>query len=197
MKKLFITTLIVFAGASAFAQFEKGRILAGGSVSFSSTTNKTKTDNATTTNSKTTTFDFGPRAGYFFIDNLAAGLGLDFSSTATKAEGSGNKDSHNEFTISPFVRYYLQPGIFFQGTYGIGPGNYKEKKGSTTTTTKYTASNWSVGAGYAYFLNSNVAVEPFIGYGARSQKVKDPDYRNVDSGLFINIGFQIYLDRKK
>jgi len=196
MKRLFITSIIVLSCVSAFAQFEKGRILAGGSVSFSATTNKTKTDNATTTNDKTTSFDFGPRAGYFFIDNLAAGLGLDFSTTSWKDDGSDNKETRNEFVISPFVRYYLQPGIFFQGTYGIGPGNYKEKTGSTTTSTKYTASNWSLGAGYAYFLNSNVAVEPFIGYGARSQKVKDPDYKNVDSSFFINIGFQIYLDRK-
>src|SRR6478735_6015296 len=150
MKKLIITSIVVLSCISAFAQFEKGRILAGGSVSFSSMTNKTKTDNATTTDSKTTTFDFGPRAGYFFVDNLAAGLGLDFLTTSQKFESSGKKDIQNEFTLSPFVRYYLQPGIFFQGTYGIGPGNFKEKVGSTTTSTKYTASNWSLGAGYAY-----------------------------------------------
>ncbi len=196
MKKLFITTLIVFAGVSAFAQFEKGRILAGGSVSFASSTNKTKTDNATTTNSKTTSFDFGPRAGYFFIDNLAAGLGLDLSTSSTKQEGSGDKDASTTFLISPFVRYYLQPGIFFQGQYGIGPETEKSTNASTTVTTKYTGSSWSLGAGYAYFLNSNVAVEPFIGYGARSRKLKDSDVKGVNSGLFINIGFQIYLDRK-
>src|SRR3954464_698760 len=99
MKKLFITSLIVFACASAFAQFEKGRILAGGGVSFSATTSKTKTDNATTTNSKTTSFDFGPKAGYFFMDNFAAGLGLDLSSSSTKQEGSGNKETDTEILI--------------------------------------------------------------------------------------------------
>jgi hypothetical protein len=197
MKKLLFISLTVLTFSSAFAQFEKGRILAGGSVSFAATTNKTKTDNATTTNSKTTSFDFGPRAGYFFIDHLAAGLSLDLSTSSTKQEGSGDKDASTTFLISPFIRYYLEPGIFFQGQYGIGPETDKNKDRSGTVTTKYTASSWSLGAGYAYFLNSNVAVEPFIGYGARSRKLKDSDVKGVNSGLFINIGFQIYLDRKK
>jgi outer membrane protein len=196
MKKLIITSLIVFACISAFAQFEKGRILAGGSVGFSAITNKTKTDNATNTYSKTTTFGLSPRVGYFFIDNLAAGLDLDLSTSVEKAEGSGNKNSTNHLIISPFVRYYLQPGIYFQGQYGIGPAKNKNEIGNTTTTTKYTASNWSLGVGYAYFLNSNVAIEPFVGYGSTNYKAKNSD-KDIHQGLSINIGFQIYLDRKK
>jgi outer membrane protein len=197
MKKLFTTSIIVFVCFSAFAQFEKGRILAGGSVGFSATTNKTKTDNATNTNSKTTSFSLSPRLGYFFIDNLAGGLELDMSTSSTKDDGSNDKDTYSSLTFSPFVRYYLQPGIFFQGQYGIGPGSSKSENGSTTIKTKYTNSNWSLGVGYAHFLAGNVAIEPFIGYGAESRKAKSSDIRNVNSGLFINIGFQIYLDRKK
>ncbi|HEX8060761.1 MAG TPA: hypothetical protein VF473_07485, partial [Cyclobacteriaceae bacterium] len=64
---------------------------------------------------------------------------------------------------------------------------------STSTTTKYNTSNWSVGAGYAYFLNDYVAIEPLIGYGANIQKVSNPDIKYSQPGLFLKVGFQIYL----
>lgn len=197
MKKLFITSMIALMCSSAFAQFQKGRILAGGNVGFSATTYKVKDNNSTSTVSKTTTFNFSPKAGYFFIDNFAAGAGLNLSTSSTKYDGTDDKNTYNTFTITPFARYYLDPGIFFQGQFGIGPGSNKDKNGNTTTTTKFTASEWSLGVGYAYFLNDNVAIEPLVSYGANSRKFKSPDVKDVTSGLFINIGLQVYLDRKK
>lgn len=197
MKKLLFTSLTILGCFSAFAQFEKGRVLAGGGISFSTNTNKTKTDAATTTDSKTTSFNLMPKGGYFFMDNVAGGVGLDWIFRSTKSETTDNKNNSFGFVISPFVRYYLKPGVFFQGAYGIGPANDKQKAGSTTVTTKYTSSNWSLGAGYAYFLNDHVAVEPLIGYGSLANKYKSPDAKYKSSGLFINIGLQIYLDFKK
>ncbi len=70
MKRLIFTLFTITTFSSVFAQFEQGRLLAGGDISFAATTNKTKDDNSTTTNSKTTSFSLNPRAGYFFIDNL-------------------------------------------------------------------------------------------------------------------------------
>jgi len=42
----------------------------------------------------------------------------------------------------------------------------------------------------------HVAVEPQIGYGSASQKAKVSGNKNIDSGLFIRIGLQIYLRKK-
>lgn len=197
MKKLFLSTLLLVVCASAFAQFEKGRILAGGSISFAANTNKTKTNSATNTDGKTTTLGFNPKAGYFFIDNLAAGLGMDISSSSFKSEGSGNKDVQSSFSLSPFVRYYIEPGIFFQGTFGAGSGKFEDQTGNVTVTTKYALTNWSLGAGYAYFIKNNVAIEPFVGYGSTIFKEKSTEVKDISSGLFINIGLQIYLGGAK
>ncbi len=198
MKKVILIalTVLTFSGIS-FAQFEQGRILAGGSIGLKTNTNKTKNNNTTSTNSKSVDISVNPKAGYFIIDNLAIGAGLNITSTTQKADGSTEKETYTSTSIEPFVRYYIKPGIFFQGAFGVGPGKYKETNGNTTTTTKFNTSNWSLAAGYAIFLNNNVAIEPTIGYGSSTMKLKANDNKNIDSGLFINVGFQIYLGSKK
>lgn len=199
MKKVIFTAIVLLTASATFAQFEKGRILAGGSIEFSANKDKTESNNVSVTNSKSTSFNFGPKVGYFFINNLAAGLGLGLSASTTKYEGSGDKDKISGVSVNPFVRYYLKPGVFFQGAFGVGSGKdkYTRNSNNTTTTTKYTASNWSLGAGYAYFLNNKVAIEPFLGYQTSATKNKSNDVKGINSGLFVNIGFQIYLDTKK
>jgi outer membrane autotransporter protein len=136
-----------------------------------------------------------PSAGYFIIDNLAVGAAIDFNASSTKPSGGTGKSSSTSVSLSPFVRYYLNQGIFFQGQVGFGSENSKYPSGGgTTTTTKYSTSNWSLGAGYAYFLNDFVAVEPMIGYGSNSQKTTSgPDVKYSYPGLFLKVGFQVYL----
>jgi hypothetical protein len=196
MKK--IVTLFAFAliCSGAFAQFNQGRYLVGGSLGFSATTGKSKTDNATNTNSHTTTIFVSPDAGYFIMDNLAVGAGLSLTSSTEKGDGTYNyKQTTTMFTLSPFARYYLDQGIFFQGQVGFGSLSYKNKpdNSNTTTTTKYGVFNWAIGAGYAYFLNDFVAIEPMIGYKSDALKNKDADVKGIDSGIFLNIGLQVYL----
>jgi len=188
MKKFVLTGLVVFSFITAFSQFNKGRILLGGNSSFSATTEKYKSGNTTTTESKSTSFTFNPQVGYFFIDNFAAGLGLIVDAGSTKYEGTNNKSSFSSFQVAPFVRYYLKPGIFFQGMYGIGSENDTNTNG---TKSSYSLSSWSLGAGYAWFLNDHVAVEPFIGYKSNAYKLNGN--KTIDGGLSINIGLQVYL----
>lgn len=191
MKKLVLTSLVVLSCMTAFSQFNKGRVLLGGSSSFSATTEKYKTGNTTTTQSKSTSFSFEPKAGYFFMDRFAAGLGLIFDAGSTKDESSNNKSSYTDFMVAPFVRYYLNSGIFFQGMYGFGSQNYT---GSTGAKTSENLSNWSLGAGYAWFLNDHVALEPFIGY--QSYGYKTGGNKTTDAGLGISLGLQVYLGAK-
>jgi outer membrane protein len=196
-----IITVIVFAMicSSAFAQFNKGRYLVGGSLGFSATANKSKAGSTTTTSSHSTDFSLSPDAGYFIIDNLAVGAALGLSAGSTKYTGNNaDKNSSTSVSLSPFVRYYLSQGIFFQGQVGFGSEKNKNKNGATntTTTTKYNTSNWSIAAGYAYFLNDFVAVEPMIGYGANVTKTTNPDVKYSNPGLFLRVGFQIYLGER-
>lgn len=196
MKK--IVTLLAFAliCSGAYAQFNKGRILAGGSVAFSALTGKTKDNNSTSTNSHTTSFNISPDVGYFIIDNVAVGGMLNLSTWSRKGDGDDDsKQSQTEFTLTPFGRYYLDQGIFFQGQVGFGSrtDKYKLDNSNTTVSTKYGVLNWAIGAGYAYFLNDNVAVEPIVGFTSSSYKNKDADVKSIESGIFLRIALQVYL----
>ncbi len=196
MKKIITVFAFALICSGAFAQFNQGRYLVGGSVGFSATTSKAKNDNATSTLSRSTSLSFSPNAGYFVIDNLAVGAALNLSTNTTKDDGNNaDKTTSTTFSLTPFVRYYLDPGIFFQGQVGFGSSSYKSKEtgSNTTVTTKYGVFNWALAAGYAYFLNDFVAIEPMVGYGSDSFKNSDADVKLVDSGLFINIGLQVYL----
>jgi hypothetical protein len=200
MKKIVTAIAFVLLCSGAYAQFNQGRILAGGSVGFSATTLKFKTNSATTTDSHSTSLSIAPNAGYFVIDNLAVGAGLDLSTSSVKGDGTDNsKLTSTSFTLTPFVRYYLDQGIFFQGQVGFGSesSKYKPTQSNTTTTTKNGVFNWALAAGYAYFLNDFVAVEPMVGYSVDAAKNKDTDTKRINSGLFIRVGFQVYLGARK
>ena len=197
MKKIIIGLITALAVTSSFAQFEKGRILAGGSVGFSTHTYKVESNTTKITTGKSTSLSFNPKVGYFIIDKLALGVGLNIMTSTDKDSRSSDKSTSSSVSIDPFVRYYLNPGIFFQGAFGVGSNNYKETNGNTTTTTKFNATNWSISTGYAIFLNDYVAIEPSIGYQSYANKNKSSDFKLIDSGLFINVGFQIYLGAKK
>ncbi len=196
MQKAILAIVLLLATSNVFAQFNQGRILAGGNVAFSTSTDKSKVNSTTTTNGRATSFSLSPNAGYFVIDNLAFGAALEIGTGSYKPDGNGSEYNGSSVTFAPFVRYYLNPGIFFQGQYGLGTEKDKSTFGNTTNENKFSISTVSLGVGYAHFLNDHVAIEPFIGYRSRSQENKDNDTRNIDSGLFLNIGLQVYLGNR-
>jgi outer membrane autotransporter protein len=133
-----------------------------------------------------------PMAAIFVIDNLAVGAALGFSSSNYK-EDDDYKNVVTEVTIEPMVRYYLPQNVFFQGRAIFGNETDKEVDDGITDKLKYSVSGFSLGVGYAYFLGENVAVEPLVGYASKGYKNKDSEVKFVEGGVFIRIGFQIYL----
>jgi outer membrane protein len=196
MKKTIFTLLVVFGSFGAFAQFEQGTMLVGGDFGLEFTTQKAKGNGQTSTLGKSSEFSFNPDFGYFVIDNLAVGANLGLSLTSYKSDGSAYKYTTNSLTVGPFVRYYFPVKIFLQGNLGIGTMKSKDDNNGDIDENKYSVFGTSLGAGYALMLNDNVAIEPLIGYQSISQKDKStgaPDGKYVDSGIFVRVGFQIYL----
>ena len=193
MKKIVTIIALALVCSGAYAQFNQGRILAGGSLSFQTQTVKSEVNGTTNTLGNITDIGFNPKVGYFFIDNLAGGLGVDITAHTEKEEGSSDKDTDSKFSITPFVRYYLDFGLFFQGQVGFGSQKSKNENGNTTTTVKYGTFDWGLGVGYAYFLNDHVALEPMITYGQNILKDDDSDGKLSYSGIGINVGLQVYL----
>jgi len=193
MKQIILVLMASCLAIGAFAQFEKGTMMVGGSFGADFKTNKSKYDGNTYTNGNYVDVSFDPQFGIFVIDNLAVGGGLGMSTSAYKEDDSDYKSVTNEFTIQPMVRYYLKQGIFFQGKLMFGGAKDKTTNNGNTDVTKYNVNGWSLAAGYAIFLNNIVAIEPQIGYGGKGYRNKDTDVKSIDNGLFLRVGFQIYL----
>jgi hypothetical protein len=197
-KRIIFTFCAVFLYVSAIAQLEKGRILAGGSSGLSFNNYKSTYNGTNVYETKTTRFSFSPRAGYFVTDAIAVGAALNFSASSTKYD---DDDKYNGTSISftPFVRYYLPQRLF--GQFELGVGTSKDKwtyVDDDDEEYKYKSFVWSLGVGYAYFLNDNVAIEPMVSYNATTYTDKD-DTKDKDKYgyIMLQIGFNIYLDFKK
>jgi len=191
--KVIITLLIVMiCTGNLMAQFSKGRMLVGGTASFSSLTTK---DDAFSSDITSNMFTITPRAGYFIIDNLAIGLDVSFGITKASTSTSSQSSKSTSILAGPYVRYYLKPGIFFQGEYQLGSS--KVSYDATGIKFDYTEnlSAWAISAGYALFLNDQVAVEPMISYKSSVAKESMQDYKGTNAGVVIGIGLQIYLGK--
>jgi hypothetical protein len=194
-KNLIFTCISIVVCFGASAQIEKGKVLAGGSVGLSTSKDKVIFDGNTTDESNTTNLWVMPRAGYFITDALAVGTGISLSTSSTKYDDDDVYTS-SSISLTPFVRYYLPEGFYGQIELGLGSETDKWKPSDDDDETdKYQLFVWSIGAGYAYFLNDNVSVEPLISYTINSYTDNDnADYKYKYGTLLFQIGFNIYLD---
>ncbi|WEK34914.1 MAG: outer membrane beta-barrel protein [Candidatus Pseudobacter hemicellulosilyticus] len=179
MKKVLFAAFLTVCATGAFAQINKGQWLVGGTVGFNSQKFGDGDEN------KVSMLNISPNGGYFFMDKLAAGLRLDFTSTKVKSED----DAYSDFAVAPFVRYYFLPttekvNLFLDGSYGFGSAGQEDKTNQ---------SYFAFVAGPAVFLSPSVALELGIGY--KSYKYKDIDDR--DNRFGVNVGFQVHLGGKK
>jgi hypothetical protein len=171
MKKIALSVLAVtIMIIAANAQTEKGDWMVGGNI-------------AINTPSGNSEFTIAPMGGYFFANNFVAGLNVNMnfetvssSSTAIIAAG-------------PFARYYIniknstfKP--FFHAEYNLGNAETKVSGVETSNTT----GAFFLGAGGAFFINPNVALEAVAGYN--HTKVQGADSQN---GFLFRLGFQIHL----
>ena len=102
MKKLFLLTLILTA-FTMNAQTEKGTWMIEGdtNLTFAGSAVEDEFDNETSIG----TFAFKPAVNYFIADNLAVGLGLEFSSTAT--EVNDFESTSGTFALMPQASYFF------------------------------------------------------------------------------------------
>lgn len=188
------TALSIFIGAAA--QIEQGRILASGSLGISHENFKAIYDGNTEFELKTTTFSLSPRVGYFFTDAIAAGVGISLSSSTMKYDDD-DKYNYTSTYFTPFVRYYLPQRLF--GQFEIGLGGTKNKwtyEDGDNDESKYSSFTWSLGAGYAYFLNNYVAIESIISYTSLNYTHRDDTKEKERYGtIMLQIGLSIYLDK--
>ncbi|MBF9255593.1 hypothetical protein I2I11_20005 [Pontibacter sp. 172403-2] len=168
-------TLPQVTSSSAFEAVQKGNWLVGagiGSIGF---------------NFKTDEFniDVIPDAAYFVSDNAALGAEVQLGLTAY------DDGTNFRYGITPFARYYFPEGAapthrwFGEARVGVAGSSTKDSDEDAAVSSVY-----GVGAGYAHFISSNVALEGVLRY---TRSHADIDVGSGTAGLSLGVGLQIYL----
>jgi len=171
MKKIVLSLLaVVVMSTLVNAQTDKGDWMVGGNM----------TINTTKGNSE---FSLLPSAGYFFANNFVAGAKFNVG-FATEDE-----KKTTSLGVGPFARYYInikdsQFKPFFEADWSIS----NESSKFQGVKDSYTVTNFFLGGGVAYFINSNVALEALAGYNRSKVETLDPT-----NGFAFRIGFQVHL----
>jgi hypothetical protein len=196
-KRIMFVSAALFIFIAAEAQIERGRILASGSLGFNFSNYRDIEDGVTESDSKSTDLWLTPRGGIFITDAILVGAGIGLSFGTIKYDEY--KNTYSSISFIPFVRYYLPQNFF--GQIELGPGFTTDKwvfEGEEDDKDNYTFFRWSVGAGYAYFLNDNVAIEPMISFTSTNYTDKNnTDQKDKYGDLGFQLAFSIYLDCQK
>src|SRR5689334_11602942 len=163
MKRKFVCTiassviLVSLSVGTAFAQIKQGGWMAGGSLGLNFGTNQYErpgsSQNTTIiTETRYSQFNFSPKIGYFLTESIALGLNVNLGTTTNKDKDGDERSTTSSYTVGVFGRYYFPMKLFIETEAGIG----KQKTDGDTKNNLFT---YSIGAGYAAFLNDNVALE--------------------------------------
>ncbi|MEJ8756620.1 hypothetical protein WG947_06415 [Pontibacter sp. H259] len=128
--------------------------------------------------------------GYFVVNDFAVGLNLNLYHESTKVTSDPEQEPFREtyFLAGPFVRYYLDNGVFGEAGASMGKHNFSDGLQSNLL-------EGSVGVGYSFFFNEKFALEPLLSFRYFRQKHGDKVYSSV--GPMVGVGFQAYLLRKR
>ncbi|WP_315162937.1 outer membrane beta-barrel protein [Capnocytophaga leadbetteri] len=190
MKKLFLLAAVAFASAS-YAQTEKGNWFAGSDLGLSYTSETTTPKYDGTKGSETTvsTLKFTPNVNYFVIDNLAVGLGLEYTNSKVK----GASDSESTLAIVPNATYFFPLSANLAPFIGAKVGYAMESDGSADNK-KNNGLVFGGKAGIAYFVNQGAAITGYVGYDNYSLKNKADSKIETQRGLLaVGVGVALFF----
>ena len=190
MKKLFLLAAVAFASAS-YAQTEKGNWFAGSDLglSYTSETITPKYDGTKGSETTVSTLKFTPNVNYFVIDNLAVGLGLEY----TNSKAKGASDSENIFTIAPNATYFFPLSANLAPFVGAKVGYAMASAGSSDAN-KDNGLVFGGKAGIAYFVNQGAAITGYVGYDSYSLKNKANSKVETQRGLLgVGVGVALFF----
>ncbi|WP_256012276.1 outer membrane beta-barrel protein [Desertivirga xinjiangensis] len=181
MKKLVLSIALLSAFAFAGqAQTEKGKIIVGGTASY--TSSKSDADGAKAAEN----LSLVPNIGYFVANNIAVGTGVGYN--YSKLDHASSFGQNEAFVVSPFGRYYVDLGekfkFFGQASVPMAFGTVKATDASGDTGAK-TGTSTSIGVavspGFAYFPTKKIGIEfAFQGASYESYKVKDGNDNDLE-----------------
>jgi len=187
MKKIYFSLILLSSALAGFSQTEKGSVLLGGTINFTSTS--TKGDGQSGTDSKSTLFTLNPMIGIFPANNFAVILNTSYATGSFNE--NGNSSSGHTLQIGPLLRYYFPASEsvkFFAGA-GIGWGSAENM----------TSTVYQFQAGPAFYISRILALEFNLSYQIANMKYSNDIYSvsNKESQFGISVGFMVYLGKTK
>jgi hypothetical protein len=216
-KKLVFLLFLIVLLQTGHAQISKGTLMTGGSLGFQYTTDHENHVN-------TLTFNVNPFFGGFVAKNFVLGVAplimytkssgnynyIDSSFTPPKTINVSITNSQTSLGLGPYARYYFKIApkvyVFIHGSPSIMATWYTYSSDPKSPVARTISANWVIGPGLSVMLTRSVAIELSWYYqGAYHRSAQfmngnllgEPGKPYVDNGMVFNVGFQVYLERKK
>lgn len=194
------------------AQIDQGSIMLTGGIGLTSQQPTTETKVGTVTNTvdgiKVTAFGIDFYGGYFFMDNMSAGLNVGFGNSKSVLKTTImnietiDTDKMSEFTVAPSLRYYfeLDPKLYvfgeFAASFGSGKLIEETKTGTVTNTNESNFSMLGIGItpGFYYMMTQKVGLQMRFGFMGYQSIVMKTEPAPNSSQTLSNNGFGLNLD---
>lgn len=208
-KSIFILLLFSLTGNQVLAQFtDQGNFLIGTTIGVSSANSRIIQDFGGGKNEgegpSSTQFSVAPKIGYFAFDNLALGIGMDYTFSRIDQP---NKDviKDSDLLFGPFARYFLplnsggDMALFLETTFGFGSSSDNQEVNGLLQSIKTNIFALGVGPGFTVIASQGVGISATLKYNyARSNF--DTNINNMlrqtitRTNVFdFSIGFQYYF----
>ncbi|MCV9931440.1 porin family protein [Flavobacterium sp. LS1R47] len=186
--------LILALATFSFANAQKGSILVGGNISYTSEKSEFKFSEE-----KTNTFSFSPKVGYQFNDNWT--VGGEFTVASSNEDNGITEEKNNAFKIGAFVRYSVPLSATFSVFADMGAGfqNAKNKEyGPGNAYSKSKADGMYVGITPALFINMKNGFGLNFNIGGLGYETLSYDNNGPDvSNFFFNFGREVGIGISK
>lgn len=163
----------------------KGNFMIGTGIGFSTSSSKVDISSATTNfngdGGRSSQFNVSPSIGYFFANNFAFGLGMEYIASRTAAPDDINKPDaaqtetvNTDLLFGPFARIYLplsdDKSFFIGTTMGFGSSRAEFDSDSGSQTVNNNLLTVGVGPGFTIIATDGLALESSVTYNfARSK----------------------------
>jgi hypothetical protein len=194
--------LLILPAKVMRSQTEKGKFLTGGQyvLNFASTANSMIGQSNSYVSGRYRTLSLSPRAGYFIIDNVPAGL--EFLYTYARSSDASTTSHSSTYFLIPFIRRYFGKSAvkpYLQA--GAGPG---WKKGSSvdfgySSTNDSKLFRYELSGGLAAFINEHISIDLGLSYKATTENYHFSTStgslvsRTINKNLEALVGFAICL----
>lgn len=209
IRNIFVLIVVLSLSFSSTAQVtDQGNFLIGGTLGFStsdSDINQTIGGTPQTTNgTNATQVNVAPAIGYFIANNVALGVGMDYTLNTVK-ESNDDRDYDSDLLFGPFARFYLPVGndmsFFLETTFGFGNSVDQIEIDGQTQNTSTNVFAAGVGPGFTIFSSNAIGIEAAVKYNyARSESNTQANELSIETITTTNqvdfsIGLQFYFTR--